>query len=131
MMAADTNVLLRYILKDDEKQFATAAAFFGARSPEDPAFICQIVLCEMAWTLAQRYKFSRTQITSIIEALLETSEIHVEDEEIVSAAIADASPTADFADLMIALRASMSGCSSTVTFDKGAAISVPGMELLA
>ena len=44
MIAVDTNVLLRYILRDDERQFAASTAFFQARTMEDPAFVGLIVL---------------------------------------------------------------------------------------
>ena len=39
--------------------------------------------------------------------------------------------SADFADVMIALRNRELGAATTVTFDESAAKSIPGMELLA
>ena len=130
MIAVDTNVLLRYILNDHEEQFAAASQFFMSRTEENPAFVSQIVLCELAWSLGRRYGFSCSDVLSVISKLIETAEIQVEDEGSISSLISDTSPAVDFADIIIAYRAKMSGCEATVTFDQKAAARISGMELL-
>ena len=129
MKAVDTNVLLRFVIRDDEKQFARASSFFSSRTPDDPAFVSLIVLVEFAWTLRQRYGLSRSDIRSLVSALMEARELAFEDESEVSAIVADA-VRGDLADHLIAYCAQRAGCSSTVTFDQGAAGAVAGMELL-
>ncbi len=44
MKAVDTNVLLRFLVRDDDEQAAVAAAFFSKRTAEDPAFVSLIGL---------------------------------------------------------------------------------------
>ena len=131
MIATDTNVLLRYILRDDEKQFESASAFFNARDADDPAYISIVVLCELSWALGQRYGYSRAEIASALRALFDTEGMRIEDESALSTIITKAASSADIGDLMIAHCAKRSGCVATVTFDKKAASRIPGMELLA
>lgn len=130
MKAVDTNVLLRYVLRDDEQQFDRAAAFFNARTTDDPAFVSLIVLAELAWALRQRYGFDRSKTRMLIEALLETAELAFEDEASLSQLMAQAD-RGDIADHLISYSAQRAGCSTTVTFDRDAAKLVPGMEMLA
>lgn len=130
MRAVDTNVPLRFVLRDDEPQFAAAAAFFSARTAEDPAFVSLIVLNELIWALRQRYGFDRAKTRNLIETLLETAELVFEDEASLSQIVARAD-RGDIADHLISYSARRAGCTSTVTFDRDAAKAVPGMELLA
>lgn len=90
MRAVDTNVPLRFVLRDDEPQFAAAAAFFSARTAEDPAFVSLIVLNELIWALRQRYGFDRAKTRNLIETLLETAELVFEDEASLSQIVARA-----------------------------------------
>ena len=131
MIAVDTNVLLRYILRDDERQFTASASFFQARTMEDPAFVGLIVLCELAWSLRRRFGFSAQQVSAVVATLFETAEVQIEDEAGVSACLTNASRSAEIADLLINFCANRAGCASTVTLDQNAAARIPGMELLA
>lgn len=131
MIAVDTNVLLRYILNDDEAQFALASSFFKARTVQNPAFVGLIVLCEMAWSLRRRYGFSREQVRSVVMRLFETAEVQIEAEAEISPLVSGADMKADIADLLISHCAGRSGCAATVTLDRRAAARIPGMELLA
>lgn len=129
MKAVDTNVLLRYVLRDDEGQFEKAEAFFRTRTAQDPAFVSLIVLAEFAWTLRQRYRYSRADVRSLLETLLETAEIAFEDETMLALVVSQAAH-GDLADHLISYCAHRAGCDSTVTFDTEAARRVPSMELL-
>ena len=130
MKAVDTNVLLRFVLRDDEGQFAKASEFLGSRTPDDPAFVSLIVLVELAWTLRQRYGRSRSDIHSLVATLLEAREIAFEDEGELSSILANGE-RGDLADHLIAYSAKRAGCVKTVTFDRAAAKAIPSMELLA
>jgi len=127
--AVDTNILLRFVMRDDENQFAKASGFLGSRTPDDPAFITLIVLVEFVWTLRQRYGRSRSEILSLVTTLLETRELAFEDEDELSTIVAHAD-RGELADHLISYCARRAGCSTTVTFDQGAAKAVPGMEPL-
>lgn len=129
MKAVDANVLLRYIVRDDPQQFDIAVMFLGARTAADPVFISLIVAVELIRVLRRQYRYPHEDIRAAIIALMEAAEVVFEDEEYLSALLAS-SPKGDIADHLIAHCAARAGCSSTVTFDKAAAHSVPAMELL-
>jgi len=129
--AVDTNVLIRYIVRDDDGQAAVAARFLQERTPDDPAYVSLIVLTELVWTLRSRYRYPNEQILLLLTSLLETAELAFEDEAFLSANFAsDQMPQGDIADHLIARCARRAGCETVVTFDQKAAKSVPGMELL-
>lgn len=129
MKAIDTNVLLRFVVRDDEMQFAKARDFLGARTADDPAFVSLIVLVEFVWTLRQRYGRNRSDTRALVTALLESRELMFEDESEISSIVSDATE-GDLADHFISYCARRAGCASTVTFDSKAAKAVPAMELL-
>ena len=129
MKAVDTNLLLRYVVRDDPRQFEKAAVFLNERTPEDPAFVGLIVVVEMAWVLRQRYRYRREDILALFMALIEAKELVFEEEAYLSTLLAG-EPKGDIADHLIAFCATRAGCSHTVTFDRGAAKAIPSMEFL-
>lgn len=132
MKAVDTNVLLRYLVGDDEKQSSAAGVFMRGRTADDPAFVSLIVLAELVWALRAHYGYPHEKVHALLTALIKTAEVALEDEEFLSLLITgDDAIKGDIADHLIAHSASRAGCSTTVTFDRKAAKFVPGMELLA
>jgi predicted nucleic-acid-binding protein len=126
----DTNVLVRYITRDDPYQTQIATTFMNSLTVEFPGFISLVVLAELFWVLDHSYKTSRTRIIYILQALLSSSELFIEDTELVYEAIAMYEETsADFDDCLIAQCAYESGCQNVVTFDRKAARAI-GMRLL-
>jgi predicted nucleic-acid-binding protein len=130
MKAVDTNVLLRFIVRDHPQQFDAASAFLRARTPDDPAFISLIVVAELVWALRRRYRYPREDVSAVVAALLEAAEVVFEDEPHLSALLG-MHPKGDISDHLIAHCAVRAGCASVATFDKKAASRVPSMELLA
>jgi len=67
MIALDTNVLIRFLVRDDEEQFERAERLIrrAARAGE-PVFISLLVLLETEWVLRSRYKLSKAEILLII-----------------------------------------------------------------
>jgi predicted nucleic-acid-binding protein len=46
----DTNVLVRYLTRDDEQQWQRAEQYINAAlAAEETCFISNIVLCELVW----------------------------------------------------------------------------------
>ena len=132
MIGIDTNVLVRVIVADDPKQAAVARDFIRDRcTPDDPGFVPNIVLAELAWILAQSYGYSRIEIADAIERIMETTQLQVESPTDVASALADyrAGP-AGFSDCLIGRINHTAECSHTITFDRKAA-KLPGFKLLA
>jgi len=123
MHGLDTNVIVRYVTQDDRKQFRRAdAVFTEAASSGDKLFVNAIVLCELVWVLRGAYREPRERIIPVIEALLETPEVVVEDADLARRALADwQGGRGDFANCFIARRNQRSGCQTTLSFDKALA----------
>lgn len=131
MKGLDTNVLVRYLVQDDEKQAAQASKFIETHcTDETPCFVGQIVLCELAWVLESNYHQGRGQIASIIEELLQVGQLEVMEPEVVWRALIDyRNSNADFPDHLLARVNESKGCDVTITFDKKAA-KQPAFQLL-
>lgn len=100
MIAADTNVLLRYLLRDDDAQAEQARAVFQGG---DDVLLTDVVLVESVWTLlGRRYRMTRSDVIRLIASLLQESNIRFEDEGVVFSALQAFRQTdADFADALI------------------------------
>jgi predicted nucleic-acid-binding protein len=119
MIGVDTNVLVRFLVKDDPAQFEKARKLIGrAASSGEPVLVSMLVLLETEWVLRSRYEFPKSQIVGALSALLETSEVTFEDEPGVEAALYTWKDSpADFADCLIGAHNVQLGCTATATFD--------------
>jgi len=113
----DTNVLLRYLLKDDPAQAARAER----ELERDERFLIDgIVLCELVWVLEDGYGFSRPAIADALERILATAQFEIESRDVALAALDDfRRSAADFSDCLIGRRNRSAGAGETVTFDRG------------
>ncbi len=111
MKAIDTNILVRYLTRDDPAQVPLSDAVLA-----QPCLLTLTVLLETVWLLASRYGMARTQIAGALEALLELPSITTVDDGQVGWAIHRFAAGADFAD-MIHLVASRDA-DSFISFDK-------------
>lgn len=120
MIALDTNVLVRYLVADDAAQASQAKAFIeGAADRGERLFIGHIVLCELAWVLAAAYDLPRDELVAVIADVIRTSHFHVEAPDLAGSALHRFQRgAADFADYLIAERASAAGCESLASFDR-------------
>ena len=132
VIGIDTNIIVRLLTRDDPVQFDAAVSLVRASSAEAPLFVNPMVIAETVWVLERAYKVDRMVARTQVAGLLDTVEIRVpETLRMESWGQWFASPHTDFSDVMIADLNRMNGCEKTMTFDRKAANSVPGMELLA
>jgi predicted nucleic-acid-binding protein len=131
MIGVDTNVLVRYIVADDEDQTRRAAAFLeGAFSVDDPGFVSVVVLVELVWVLERTYRFSPDEIAGAIESVLRAEPLRTDRRaEVVEALGVFQTKQGSCADALIATLAERAGCAHVVTFDRKAA-RLPGFRLL-
>jgi predicted nucleic-acid-binding protein len=119
MLGIDTNVLVRFLVRDDQTQFEKARKLLKREvSNGRRVFINQLVLLETEWVLRSRYGLAKTLMLDTISGLLDAPDIQLEDETAVEEALfiwRDAN--ADFADCLIGARNRRLGCRATVTFD--------------
>jgi predicted nucleic-acid-binding protein len=122
LIAVDTNVIARYVVRDDPAQTARVDRLLESRTADDPAFIARIALVELVWVLRKGYKYDRQTIGDVIERILATNELRVEDRDAAVAALAAyRTSAADYADCLMGLLNRDLGCAATVTFDGDAA----------
>jgi predicted nucleic-acid-binding protein len=120
LIGLDTNILVRYLTQDDETQTALANQLIETVcSEENPGFISHIVSCELTWVLKVGYKVPKPDIIKIIQQLLETKQLVIQEPRVVWAALAlYKESNIDFADAVIVVTHRLQGCSKTFTFDK-------------
>ncbi|MBM3341178.1 MAG: type II toxin-antitoxin system VapC family toxin [Betaproteobacteria bacterium] len=119
MLGIDTNVLVRYLVRDDEAQFEIANRLIrrGVGAGE-AIFVSLPVLLETEWVLRSRYALNKLEVAETISQLLDTTEIQFEDEAAIEECLRDwKDSTASFADCLIGAHNRRQGCRATATFD--------------
>lgn len=132
MDGLDTNVLVRFLLRDDEKQAQQArAAIEAAASNERPLRLSLLTVLETEWVLRSLAKFDKATVIETFQALLETRDLLIESEATLEQALHHfKNHTADFADCLMAAHYQQLGCRHMLTFDARAA-RLPGARLVA
>ena len=120
MIGLDTNVLVRYLTRDDASQYARAAAQIeGAAARGEPLVVNTAVLCELVWVLESAYDYSREEIAGALEQILDTAGFEVERADDARAALSDFRATpSDFTDALIGRMNRSLGAAHTLTFDR-------------
>ena len=103
-VALDTNLLVRLLTNDDIAQAARVEAWLVAHAtPQEPAYVDHLVLCELGWVLERSYAYSRTHVHEAIAALLEYDVLSVESPALVRQALQwFADGPAEFSDCLLA-----------------------------
>jgi len=119
MLGIDTNVLVRFLVRDDETQFEKARKLIKREvAAGRRVFVNQLVLMESEWVLRSRYAVPKNQIIEAISGLLDATDIQFEDEPSIEEALFMWKDTAaDFADCLIGAKNRRLGCRMTVSFD--------------
>lgn len=128
MIGLDTNVLVRYVVQDDDKQAAQATALIESFDDEQ-GFISLVALVEFHWVIRRTYKASKRETEALIRDWLVAREIVVEHADAVQRALDRTHEQFDFPDALIGELGLRVGCEYTATLDSAAA-TLPGMRLL-
>jgi len=122
MLGLDTNIILRYIMQDDERQAAIANRIFHEEiSGANKGFVSTVVLCETVWVLERFYKLCRGNISTAVRTLLRTASLEFEHRQCVVEAYRDSnSGLANFADCLIGHVNRKHGTQTTLTYDSDA-----------
>lgn len=127
MLGIDTNVLVRFLVRDDEAQFEKARKLIKREvAAGSGVLVNQLVLLETEWVLRSRYSLPKNLIIQAISGLLDASDVRFEDEPAVEEALFIwKDSAADFADCLIGAKNRRLGCRATATFDMRAS-KLPG-----
>ncbi len=120
MIALDTNVLIRFFVRDDEEQARRALRLIETcRAEDDSCLISNPVLCEIEWVLESAYRASREDILAAVRMLHTTPPFVLEDAALVDRALQMyAAGKADLSDYLLGEIASAGGARTTYTFDR-------------
>jgi len=123
MIAVDTNILVRFLVRDDEKQAETARKRIkDAEVRRERLKIPLLVVLETIWVLESAYDKTRSEILDTIRDMRQMPVFDFESERVIEGLLNDGRKhKADLTDIMIAHAAEAAGCESIITFDKGAA----------
>jgi len=96
MIAVDTNVLVRFLVRDDAGQAARAAELIQSSE----IWISKTVLLETEWVLRSLYDFSPQRVAGALRALAGLETIFLEDAGAVAKALNWFEQGLDFADAL-------------------------------
>ncbi len=131
MIAVDTNVIVRFLVRDDEQQAnAARKRLKQAEKRRERLFVPLLVVLETIWVLESAYDKSRAEILDSIRDMRQMPVFEFEADNAVERLLNDGPQyKADLADILIAHSARDSGCETGITFDKGAS-KLPIFKLL-
>lgn len=123
MPALDTNVLVRYVVRDDAAQLRRAEQMISEyEGKPDSLFIPLTVSLEFEWVLRSAYDVSKTTVLEVFGRLLESRELRFQDESTLERALyMYREGNADFADCVHVASALAYGAEPLITFDRRAA----------
>lgn len=119
-VALDTNVLVRFLVRDDEEQHRQARKLIeGGIADGETFFVSEIVLCELVWVLDTSYRVPRQEIVQTLRNLARAKHLHWRTADRVRSAVdAFAQGRGDFADYLIREDGRTAGATALVTFDQ-------------
>lgn len=116
MIGLDTNVVVRFLVDDDEVQGKRAR---NAIARGASFYLSTIVLCELVWVLERSYAYPKARIADILDGILRVNKFSVERPDDAWRALASyRANQGGFADALIASAATDAGCDVVLTFDK-------------
>jgi len=131
MIGLDTNVIVRFLVRDDEKQAQSVySRFKKAEMAGEQLCISLTVILETIWVLESAYGLSRDDILGSFETMRQMPLFEFKNGNVLDNLINEGRKTRlDLSDLLIAFSAQAAGCDSVLTFDKKAS-RLPLFELI-
>lgn len=126
-ITADTNLLVRIIVRDDSEQARMAYQLVSAA---DRVVIPLPCICGVVWVLGKVYNFTPPELVQAVRAVIETGNAVV-DEAAIEAGLTMLSLGGDFADAVIAVAGNIMGGETFVSFDRKAVSRISAMGLSA
>ena len=127
----DTNILIRLIVKDDDiKRKAIEKLFEKANQKKIILYILPVAILEIVWVLEKFYKLDKKTIREFIEAVLNTSEIKCDMENVFRSAIKIyEEKNIKFADAVMGCWGLDKDISTVYTYDEKDFKRIPGLNV--
>lgn len=122
MKAVDTNILIRFLVRDDQKQSDLVyRTLIKTENDKDILFVPLLVVLETIWVLESVYDVSKQEIIESIDELLLMPVFEFEANGVIAGVIKSSNTSKlELSDLLIAHSAKAAGCETVITFDKRA-----------
>jgi len=120
MISFDTNLVVRLMVEDDERQAKVARSILdNAVEHGEKVLVTDIVLSELEWVLDSAYQVPRLRLLAAIQRLAADNRFIFEDQERLANALARyQNGTGDLSDYLLGLASRKAGASTTYTFDR-------------
>lgn len=112
MLAVDTNIVVRYLTKDDPGQTRRAQHLVDGSD----VFVATTVLLETEWVLRTGYGFKSERLADALKRLCGLPRVHLESPKRIQVALEWMKQGMDFADALHL--AAAEDCDAFVTFDE-------------
>ncbi len=112
MISLDTNVVVRFITRDDEVQAQQARTIILT----GPVLVLTSVLMETEWVLRKSYKLTPERIHEVLSEMCGLDSVSIENEDVVRRALDAYALGMDFADSLHL--SGSAGATAFATFDK-------------
>lgn len=112
MLAIDTNILVRYLTGDHQRQSAKARELVDGND----VYVSDTVLLESEWVLRSVYGFTSLQVARALRAFAGLPRVTIESAAIIARVLDQVELGLDLADALHLNRAE--GCAVFVSFDK-------------
>ena len=115
MIGVDTNVLVRYLTRDDEPQYRATMKLLCRKGAT--FFVPDLTLVETDWVLSSLYGWSRDEIADAFARLLQVHNLQFEDEDRIRHSLAAVRRGADLSDELLVSLCREHECREFATFD--------------
>ena len=115
MIGLDTNVLVRYLTRDDESQYRATMKLLTRKAAR--FFVADLVLVETDWVLSSLYDWTRDEIANAFARLLQVHNLQFEDEDRIRHSLGAIRKGADLSDELLVAMSRIEGCREFATFD--------------
>ncbi len=115
MIGLDTNVLVRYLTRDDEVQYSATMKLLTRKAAR--FFVADLVLVETDWVLSSLYNWTRDEIADAFARLLQVHNLQFEDEDRIRHSLGAVRRGADLSDELLVAMSRTHGCREFATFD--------------
>ena len=116
MIAVDTNVLVRYLARDDDAQLTQVLKLF--RRKNSIFYIDDIVLIETNWVLRHSYQWTCVEVADAFSNLSRIENLVFENESRLLSSLRAVRAGADLADEIIVRKAREAAATMLATFDR-------------
>jgi len=119
--ALDTNVIVRFLVRDDERQAGRARRLLeDAEESGERYLVTRVVMLETIWVLSAVYGLSRDEVLDAVELLSQLAVLELEDHDAAMELVRLGRATGThLPDLVIGLAGKSCGCDTTLTLEKG------------